>query len=595
MCWTLLPQSLCMHCGTHVNFANLQDPCDLVISESLPFGACGDESYRVVLGPEDAACDICLIPEDYFDNIFNDQDNTEYSPAVQTESYPGPTSFGGARGSRVATPFARGSSFRGQRQRYNGSRHNPKLSATMASPFQPQNVTPANPGQVNLPRGRPQTRIPPQGQRRSQTPYPPTFISDSDPSHSSSPRSNTGGARLSSSSNYTSSDEHSSSLNSSTPPTHPRLTLPGANSPFGFGYTPALRVPNPSPATTSFLSAYLNPPTQHHLPPLPSAEATDEAWVPAEWSPAVAMPSGLAHELDYTTADCVFRRHRVYFIAGLDGTLRDGTVIVVKPDGHEAHVVEYELYERTSAAVNRREDERARWACEKARQERITEESGRRRRGVCIYHPCRVAGCRRWHEEGQHRPLTPGSMGAFLRANRRVEEEHRGKERGTGVRFDGDDVFGGGEEKDGEQLRGAGPSRIVRTPSPRTQPPNTQDDETPSTIHLSAGHNHNPTRAPVRLVERDGEVRRRPMRDPAAILTGSPPPAPRPRRFAAARPSSSPSGQTTEQGSKPYEAEPEDDRNAMKLLDDGLDLADLRIGEDGEAELRLENDEEETY
>ncbi|KAJ3940213.1 hypothetical protein N0V92_013925 [Colletotrichum tropicale] len=310
------------------------------------------------------------------------------------------------------------------------------------------------------------------------------------------------------------------------------------------------------------------------------------------------MPADLAHTLNVTTADCVFRQHRVYFVPDLWETDGEGdTVLVVTPCGTRVRVLSYLLYVSTSAAVNQRARE-AELAAQEAERRQKKEEKRRRKMGMCIYHPCRVAGCPCDHEAGQHQPLT---IGHFFKANRRVSEGEeqqqperrrssiKGKGKGKEVRFD-DDV---------DEERGRSPTRrSLPPPGVSLQPTEDEGMETPSTLHLSPVKTTN--RAPRKLVEKDGEVKSRPFKDLTMHSDGSPSPPQQRQLIQSARDEVASTENTTDKTTATVESESQEgsqgaavasssragqseahrSSKARAKLGAKFDMSDLRIAED---------------
>ncbi|KAK1849797.1 hypothetical protein CCHR01_07530, partial [Colletotrichum chrysophilum] len=307
------------------------------------------------------------------------------------------------------------------------------------------------------------------------------------------------------------------------------------------------------------------------------------------------------HTLNVTTADCVFRQHRVYFVPDLWETDGEGdTVLVVTPCGTRVRVLSYLLYVSTSAAVNQRAGE-AELAAQEAERRQKKEEKRRRKMGMCIYHPCRVAGCPCDHEVGQHQPL---SIGHFFKANRRVSEgeesdqQQQQQRRRSSIKGKGKEVR---FEDDVEEQRGRSPTRRSLPPPGVSIQPVQDDDEaleTPSTLHLSPVKTTN--RAPRKLVEKDGEVKSKPFKDLTMHSDGSPSPPQQRRLVQSARDEAVSTENTTDNTTATVEsaaqegsqgaavagssraAQSEADRSSKGRAKAGakFDMSDLRIAED---------------
>ncbi|KAL0934376.1 uncharacterized protein CTRU02_211175 [Colletotrichum truncatum] len=597
MCWTLQPQSFCNHCSAEVNFTELEDPCQDVLDQGAAFGACGDIWWRIVNGPKDCVCDDCLSAQENRNNRrvvapghevhhrsrFNSQVYTQsavprFAPEGHTKyqsSVPARTSTVG-----VETPFVRTST-----QDYIGAGSG-VISADrnkLGPPFQPLNSQFNNHRRedrvsfaaVPLARDVLRHRRGTQGYRRAKTPMPRNTLAND--AEEEDEESSNGGAHLS---GHTSSatSGYTSSTSSTLP--HPVLNRSylGA-SPFAFGRTPDRPVPNPSPITNPFLRNYF---TTHQSHPITHA-LQDETWIPAEWGPAIEMPPSLVHELSRTTPTSTFHRHRVYFCP-MPEDPRGDTVMVVTPSGLKVRVLSSELYMTTIAVVNR--IELAVQAQEYKRQLAHERENQRRReRGACIFHPCRVAGCPRFHDEGQHRPLVPANASAFLRANRRLRggEGHgseRMRRRSTpGSWVNGEirssrDVPESEEREDGDDAV-APVSRQATAVSVEDEP------ETPSTLHLSA--EHDAKRAPRKMFEKDGTVRYKSFKDLTVVSTGSPVSRRSLQKSYACLGSDSPRLENASDGADEVgQKEAYSSSAAKKMFDDGPDLGDLRIWDEDE-------------
>ncbi|KAK2770544.1 hypothetical protein CKAH01_14667 [Colletotrichum kahawae] len=704
MCWTLLPQSICISCGFPVHFPQIQDPCNAVVSNGLPFAACGDSPWMAIEGPEDVTCYDCLVlhfpQEPIPENVRRRSDRVYrvprasfqplYDPSPAVPGFPAlleapprpsssnlrrpPPAFGAGNPPRAlsvnnypaaANPAAvsgRPSTNSGGRwpSRPRGGRGGPSrmrygLQPSSQPTFQagqgamPVATTSSIPAAAPIaPRGRgrvtyaaPTTRgtrpqqVPPRAVPRPHTPMPaprritPTTAQTEDDDDYDDEEeyddegyedTTTGGAHLPSSS----SSAYFSDWSSSNPHSGPRHTLPGADSPFGWGHTAPRRNPTTTPVVANFLSDYLASPTTYAPPPatsllppppppIPNAQPNDAAWIPTSWGAAVEMPADLARDLNVTTADCVFRQHRVYFVPDLweeeygDGDGEGDTVLIVTPCGTKVRVLSYQLYISTSAAVNARARQ-AELQAQEAEKQRRKEEKRRRKMGMCIYHPCRVAGCPCDHEVGQHQPL---NIGHFIKANRRLSEgekadqqqqqqqqwrrssiKGKGKGKEKEVRFDDEYV---------DEQRGRSPTRrSLPPPGVSLQPTEDEDLKTPSTLHLSPVKTND--RAPKRLVEKDGEVKSRPFKDFTMHSDGSPSPPQQRRRIQSAEDEAASTEDATQstvtsiqsasqegsQGaavagsSRAVQSEAHHTSKARAKLGAKFDMSDLRIGEDDE-------------
>ncbi|KAI8311470.1 hypothetical protein K4K59_007363 [Colletotrichum sp. SAR11_240] len=435
MCWTLLPQSLCINCGFPVHFPQIQDPCHAVVSNGLPFATCGDSPWMAIQGPEDVTCYDCLVldfpQEPIPENVRRRSDRVYriprasfqplYDPSPAVPGFPAlmeapprpsssnlrrpPPAFGAgvptntlsinnypAAGNpapvsgRPSTSSAgrwparpRGGRGGPSRMRY-GLQPSPQVTnpagqgamalATTSSVPAAAPVAPRGRGRVTyaapMPRGNHTQQVPTRAVTRPHTPMPaprriqPTTAQTEDDDYDEE--------EYYSSEDYASATNPSSSAyfsdwSSSNPHSGQRLTLPGADSPFGWGHTAPRRNPTTTPVVASFLSDYLASPTTYAPPasarlppaPIPNAQPNDAAWIPSSWGEAAEMPADLAHTLNVTTADCVFRQHRVYFVPDLWETDGEGdTVLVVTPCGTRVRVLSYLLYVSTSASVNQR-------------------------------------------------------------------------------------------------------------------------------------------------------------------------------------------------------------------------------------------------
>ncbi|CAI0655600.1 unnamed protein product, partial [Colletotrichum noveboracense] len=234
-----------------------------------------------------------------------------------------------------------------------------------------------------------------------------------------------------------------------------------------------------------------------------------------------------------------------------------------------------------------------------AERRQTKEQKRRRKMGMCIYHPCRVAGCPCDHEAGQHQPLT---IGHFFKANRRVSEGEeqqqqpqrrrssiKGKGKGKEVRFD-DDV---------DEERGRSPTRrSLPPPGVSLQPTEDEGMETPSTLHLSPVKTNN--RAPRKLVEKDGEVKSKPFKDLTMHSDGSPSPPQQRRLIQSARDEAVSTENTTDNTTATVESAPQEGSQGAAVAGSSraaqfeahhsskaqakagakFDMSDLRIGED---------------
>ncbi|KAF4830693.1 hypothetical protein CGCTS75_v005600 [Colletotrichum tropicale] len=679
MCWTLLPQSLCINCGFPVHFPQIQDPCNAVVSNGLPFGACSSSPWMAIEGPEDVTCYNCLVldfpQEPIPENVYHRSDRVYriprasfqplYDPSPAVPGFPAlleapprpstsnlrrpPPAFGAGvptntlsinnyPAANTAAVSGRPSTNSGVRwpSRPRGGRGGPSRMRYGLQPS-PQVTNQAGQGAMALattssmpaaapiaPRGRghvtyaaPTTRgsraqqVPARAVPRPHTPTPAPRIQ---PTTAQTEDDDYDEEEYYSDEDYASANNPSSSAyfsdwSSSNPHSGQRLTLPGADSPFGWGHTAPRRNPTTTPVVATFLSDYLASPTTYAPPassrlppaPIPNAQPNDAAWIPVSWGEAAEMPADLAHTLNVTTADCVFRQHRVYFVPDLWETDGEGdTVLVVTPCGTRVRVLSYLLYVSTSAAVNQRARE-AELAAQEAERRQKKEEKRRRKMGMCIYHPCRVAGCPCEHEVGQHQPL---SIGHFFKANRRVSEgeksdqQQQQQRRRSSIKGKGKEVR---FEDDVDEDRGRSPTRRSLPPPGVSIQPVQDDDEaleTPSTLHLSPVKTT--TRAPKRLVEKDGEVKSRPFKDLTMHSDGSPSPPQQRRLVQSARDEAVSTENTTDNTTDTVEsaaqegsqgaavagssraAQSEAHRSSKARAKSGakFDMSDLRIGED---------------
>ncbi|KAI8270981.1 hypothetical protein K4K58_003980 [Colletotrichum sp. SAR11_239] len=433
MCWTLLPQSLCISCGFPVHFPQIQDPCHAVVSNGLPFAACGDSPWMAIQGPEDVTCYDCLVlhfpQEPIPENVHRRSDRVYriprasfqplYDPSPAVPGYPAlleapprpsssnlrrpPPAFGAgvptnplsinnypatnttAASGRPSTNSGgrwpsrpRGGRGGPSRMRY-GLQPSPQVTnqagqgamalATTSSMPTAAPVAPRGRGRVTyaapIPRGNHTQQVPTRTVLRPHTPMPAPRIQ---PTTTQTEDDDYDEEEYYSSEDYASATNPSSSAylsdwSSSNPHSGQRLTLPGADSPFGWGHTAPRRNPNTTPVVASFLSDYLASPTTYAPPasarlpppPIPNAQPNDAAWIPPSWGEAAEMPADLAHTLNVTTADCVFRQHRVYFVPDLWETDGEGdTVLVVTPCGTRVRVLSYLLPVKTTNRAPKR-------------------------------------------------------------------------------------------------------------------------------------------------------------------------------------------------------------------------------------------------
>ncbi|TEA15458.1 hypothetical protein C8034_v002027 [Colletotrichum sidae] len=444
--------------------------------------------------------------------------------------------------------------------------------------------------------------------RQSDTPEDPAYdgenedsqLEEQDRDEAAAPQTNPpGGARLSA--GYAASNNSlfksflsSSSDSGTTDSSAQHLALPtDPDTPFGFGRSPRPRVPVNSPATQTFIANFLQLPVDQ-LPPHPGggSDLDEDGWIPGSWGDAHTMPAELAHSLNYMAADSIFRKHRVYFVA--ERGEADGCVLVVTPDGLHVRVLSIKVYMATVKDVNRTERERhvadMKHLQEVHRRERL--EAQKSKKGICIFHPCRVADCPRAHADGQHQPM---GHEQFLKTQRRRELPGLSKLRApaAGLGNVKDDVFGSGaevadheseergrdeesgfeqfdKEKQGDEKEEGDDVKAEVNPATEGEEDDAKDDEkdhdeekgkTPETIKVKPAVQ----RQPKHFVERDAKFRMSPVRDLTRTSTGSPP----------QRKKTQDTKSAVESSSK--DIEEQDQASEGSLADDELTLDPLRI------------------